>query len=448
MQTNFYQAIYNTCKKIINSGSKYSSDIGFYYRKAKDILDPDTKWKEENNSVFSNISIEFLVKRVKPLSKGQKITGRYGNKGVISQIVPDKEMPTLEDGRTVHVIFNSLGVINRLNSYQLYESSINFVADRLIEKLKTMVTLKERIDLLLEFVGRFNKKQREKLEIYYNSLSMSERDEFFEDLYKSGILIHIPPMWEDEPLFDTLNNIYKTYDWIKPHKVYVYNKKFGRTVPIMRDLYIGSMYIIKLKQSSQKGFSDRSTGALNRKGVPEKSTKAKNNMELYSKTPIRIGEQENTNMLIGVPPEIISSLHMFYRSSVQGRRYLGKKLLTELDTLEDFAHDGEIKNRNLEILQAYLKALGLRLEFIQDRYTIDINLGNLCCFKRSNKGLLISTKDDFDMMELKDKIREMYYDGEKVYIGPSNKFEEQIERDYQRFIKDNKKNLLININTK
>lgn len=448
MQTKFYGEIYRICKNIIESGSKYSSDIGFYYRKAKDILDPNTKWKEENSSVFSNISIEFLVKRRKALSKGQKITGRYGNKGVISEIVPDEEMPRLEDGRTIHVLFNSLGVVNRLNSYQLYESSINFVSDRVIERIKTFDTLEEKSELLFDFIGKFNKKQREKLEAYYYSLTDIGKEEFFEDIYETGIYIHIPPMWSEEPLFDTLNRIYNVYDWIKPHKVYVYNKKFGRTVPIMRDLYIGSMYIIKLKQSSQKGFSARSTGALNRKGVPEKSTKAKNNLELYSKTPIRIGEQENTNTLIGVPPEIISTLHMFYRSSPKGRRYLGKKLLTELDTLEDFVHQADFKNRNLEILQAYLKSLGLRLEFLNDPYTIDISLGHLRCFRTKKGGLVISTKNEFDMMELKEKIQEMYYSGEKVYIGTPDKFEETIERDFNRFINDNKEMYTININTK
>ena len=77
MQNEFYQKVYDTCKEIIKSGSKYSNDIAYYFKKAKDILDPDTKWREES-SVFSNMVIEFLIERDSPLTIGQKISGRQG----------------------------------------------------------------------------------------------------------------------------------------------------------------------------------------------------------------------------------------------------------------------------------------------------------------------------------------------------------------------------------
>ena len=114
MQREFYTKVYECCDRIIKSGSNYSSEINFYYKKARNILDENYMYKEEDNSVFSNMVIEFLVERKVELSVGQKITGRYGNKGVISKIVPDDEMPVLETGERVDVIFNCLGVINRL----------------------------------------------------------------------------------------------------------------------------------------------------------------------------------------------------------------------------------------------------------------------------------------------------------------------------------------------
>jgi len=78
LQEKFYKNVYERCSEIIKSGSNYSPDIAFYYKKAKDILDQDTKWKEENNSVFNNIVIEFLFERDSGLTIGQKITGRQG----------------------------------------------------------------------------------------------------------------------------------------------------------------------------------------------------------------------------------------------------------------------------------------------------------------------------------------------------------------------------------
>ena len=83
------------------------------------------------------------------------------------------------------------------------------------------------------------------------------------------------------------------------------------------------------------------------------------------------GDQENINSLIGVDAENIAKLHMFYRSSVIGRKDLGKQLATTIKTIKDFKYNDEFKNRNVEILQAYLKAMGLRIEFIGDEYLVD-----------------------------------------------------------------------------
>lgn len=73
LQTDFYRKMFDACEKIIKSGSKYSSDITYHYKRSKDILDEDIKWKEENNSAFNNIVIEFLIERDSPLTIGQKI---------------------------------------------------------------------------------------------------------------------------------------------------------------------------------------------------------------------------------------------------------------------------------------------------------------------------------------------------------------------------------------
>ena len=291
MQNEFYQKVYDTCKEIIKSGSKYSNDIAYYFKKAKDILDENTKWREES-SVFSNIVIEFLVERDSPLTIGQKISGRQGNKGVVSKILPDDQMPYLENGEKVEVILNSLGVINRLNPMQIYELSINFICNRVVDKLKTYTTLKEKETLFFDIIKRFNEDEEKVLKIYYKNLKTKEKKEFFEDIFKNGIYIHMRPFWEEkEALFDIIRDIYKDYDFIKPVDVYI--NKWGRKIKIMKPLIVSDLYMIKLKQSSKKGFSARSTGSLNRRGIPDKSYKNKVHQDLYSSTPIRIGLIEN-----------------------------------------------------------------------------------------------------------------------------------------------------------
>lgn len=427
MQHQFFENVLERCKRIIESGSNYSKDISYWYKKAKEILNPNYKWKEEDNSVFSNMVIEFVIERTIPLGPGQKITGRYGNKGVISRILPDDEMPVLETGEPVDIIFNTLGVINRLNSQQLFEQSITFICNRVRERMRTLDSLDEKEELLLKIVSHFNKEQGKKMKKYLKGLSDDDKLIFFESIIEEGIYIHTPPLWEDEPIFDKLRRIYKEFDWIKPYDVYV--NKFGRRIKILKPLIVGDMYVIKLKQTSKKGFSARSTGSISKKGVPEKSDKAKIHQELYSKTPIRIGDQENVNSAIGVSPETIAQMHLFYRSSVIGRRDLGTDLAVKLGELKDFKYSDEFTNRNVEILQAYLKAMGLRLEFSDERMYIDIYTDDIKDFELG-ESLFIGTREEFEEREREYKIRQDYKEN-KVFIGTADEFEEQIQKEIE-----------------
>ena len=65
-----------------------------------------------------------------PARVADKLSGRYGNKGVISAIIPDDQMPTGEDGRSVEIMLNPLGVPSRLNPAQVYEAVLGKVAKK------------------------------------------------------------------------------------------------------------------------------------------------------------------------------------------------------------------------------------------------------------------------------------------------------------------------------
>jgi len=77
LQKKYHKKVYDRCKKILDSGSSYSNDISYYFKRSREILDDDVKWREET-SMFSHIVIEFLVERDSPLTIGQKISGRMG----------------------------------------------------------------------------------------------------------------------------------------------------------------------------------------------------------------------------------------------------------------------------------------------------------------------------------------------------------------------------------
>jgi DNA-directed RNA polymerase subunit beta len=68
------------------------------------------------------------VAKKRKIAEGDKLAGRHGNKGVISRIVPEEDMPHLEDGRPVDVILNPLGVPSRMNIGQVLETHLGWAA--------------------------------------------------------------------------------------------------------------------------------------------------------------------------------------------------------------------------------------------------------------------------------------------------------------------------------
>lgn len=73
--------------------------------------------------------IEVLVARLCPLEVGDKLAGRHGNKGIVSIVVPDQDMPYLPDGTPVDLILNPLGVPSRMNVGQVFDTQLGLYAD-------------------------------------------------------------------------------------------------------------------------------------------------------------------------------------------------------------------------------------------------------------------------------------------------------------------------------
>jgi len=75
-----------------------------------------------------NELVRVFVAKKRKISEGDKLAGRHGNKGVISKIVDEEDMPFLEDGTPVDVILNPLGVPSRMNIGQILETHLGWVA--------------------------------------------------------------------------------------------------------------------------------------------------------------------------------------------------------------------------------------------------------------------------------------------------------------------------------
>ena len=88
-------------------------DVKIFSRDAGDDLPPGV-----------NDLVRVYVASKRKIAEGDKLAGRHGNKGVISKIVPEEDMPFLEDGTPVDVILNPLGVPSRMNLGQILETHL------------------------------------------------------------------------------------------------------------------------------------------------------------------------------------------------------------------------------------------------------------------------------------------------------------------------------------
>ena len=79
--------------------------------------------------VIKKVFVE--VAELRKITVGDKLAGRHGNKGIISYIAPEEDMPFLADGTPVDIIINALSLPNRMNLGQIFEASLGLAAEKL-----------------------------------------------------------------------------------------------------------------------------------------------------------------------------------------------------------------------------------------------------------------------------------------------------------------------------
>src|SRR6266480_3006615 len=105
-----------------------------------------TKGDELPPGVIKLVKVYIAMKR--KLSVGDKMAGRHGNKGVIARILPDEDMPYLEDGTPVEIVLNPLGVPSRMNVGQILETHLGWAGHELGKKVTQLLAENTREDAI------------------------------------------------------------------------------------------------------------------------------------------------------------------------------------------------------------------------------------------------------------------------------------------------------------
>jgi len=110
------------------------------------VIDVQILDREKGDELETGTIKKVIVKvaQMRKVTVGDKLSGRHGNKGVIAKIVPQADMPYLEDGTPVDIIISPLGVLARMNLGQLYEAHLGWAAKKL--GYKVAIPVFEKID--------------------------------------------------------------------------------------------------------------------------------------------------------------------------------------------------------------------------------------------------------------------------------------------------------------
>ena len=135
------------------------------------------------------------------------------------------------------------------------------------------------------YITNKNRKFFIKVKKDLSKLTKKGKERYIEETIEDGIYIHQPPIGEGIPMFYRCINCMKKFDFLQPDDLYI--RKYGREIKMLQKQWVGSLYCIRLKQSDRRGFSARSTGAIDNKGLPTRSFKSRAHLEQRSTSCIR-----------------------------------------------------------------------------------------------------------------------------------------------------------------
>ncbi len=206
-------------------------------------------------SVMKMVKVFVAIKR--RLRPGDKMSGRHGNKGVVSKIVPVEDMPYREDGRPVDIVLNPLGVPSRMNVGQILETHLGWACKEFGEQIKNLVNgnnkkieRTEKIEKFLKSVygeDTFNEK--------VDKLSKNEFKDLCENL-QNGIAISTPVF--DGAKEKNVTDMLELANLPGSGQTYLWDGRTGEKFD--RPVTVGIIYMLKLHHLVEDKIHARSTG--------------------------------------------------------------------------------------------------------------------------------------------------------------------------------------------
>ena len=354
-QQAYYMELYQYMRHIVDYAPledySYTDEFGIICMEAYDYVDSSASFADNNDAIFGNMQINVQVMEEEKCIVGTKLVGRYGNKGVISKIIPPEQSWHTEDGEPIHAVVAGLGIVGRMNQSQCNEHAINDLAHSAIVKMKETDDPDEKLKYVIQILKILNPDEAKDFKDYIKDMSKKEKIRYCERIERDGIVIVQPPV--DNA---TVIDIERGYE-----KFPVSRKKiiFEDGSTSLRPVINAKMFFFRLKQDPVEKYSARSQGPVNPLTTnPAKSSRKKKHLDAYSDVPVRLGESEMEVLLTMVNhPAAIADFMAENSTSLEAKmalavqNYLGRSDLAgthndaadfDLSLWDDIMYNGDL----------------------------------------------------------------------------------------------------------
>jgi DNA-directed RNA polymerase subunit beta len=285
--------------------------------------------------VIRMIKVFIAIKR--KLSVGDKMAGRHGNKGVVSTIQPVENMPFMEDGSTVDIVLNPLGVPSRMNVGQVLETQLGGVAKGLGKKIEEFLEKNNPVKQIRSFLKN----------VYECPVAQKHFDSMDDQIFMEFVQKYKPGIHMSTPVFDgakesDIHRMSEMAGLSKSGQVWLYDGMTGER--FSQKVTVGYAYILKLHHLVDEKIHARSIGPYSLVTQQPLGGKAQFGGQRFGEMEVwaleAYGAAYTLQELLTVKSDDVLGRNKIYESIVKGRHQLEpgipesfKVLISELKSL-------------------------------------------------------------------------------------------------------------------
>ncbi len=290
--------------------------------------------------------VKVYVAMKRRLSVGDKMAGRHGNKGVVSRILPQEDMPYFEDGTTVDIVLNPLGVPSRMNVGQVLETHLGWAAKGLGDQINELVRSENHAALKAKLLSIFDSAS---IKADIDQLDNEDVIAFSKN-YREGVYVATPVF--DGAKEDEIEEMLESAGYPRKAQARLYDGRNGE--PFDSDVTVGIMYMLKLHHLVDDKIHARSIGPYSLVTQQPLGGKAQFGGQ-------RLGEMEVWAMEAYGAAYALQEFLTVKSDDMAGRTRMYEKIVKGENVLEAGMPE------SFNVLVKELQGLGLNIELFEDK---------------------------------------------------------------------------------